>query len=143
MKRPQTKWQWREGSVDPTTEHFEIRHGDAAKSGYAEWQPVALIGKPKNHVFPVHWLLDRRNADHDRVVRETCKELDFYLVEKEELDPWEYTKYHCNTGANMYSAVHWSYFPHGQDGKRRSSRVVKLSVEESERLFRKGRNPGT
>lgn len=143
MKRSKTKWQWREGSVDPTTEHLEIRYGDAAKSAYSEWQPIALIGKPKNHVFTVHWLLDRRNADHDRVVQKTCKELDFYLVEKRIIDPWEYAKYYCTTGANMYSNVHWSYFRHGRDGKRLSSIVVKLSTEEAKRFLGKRKNPGT
>ena len=26
-------------------------------------------------------------------------------------DPWSYAIYHCGTAANIYSPVHWSYFP--------------------------------
>jgi len=43
------------------------------------------------------------------------RELDFYLVEKGGANPWAYAKYHCNTAANMYSSVHWSYFPSGKE----------------------------
>ena|SRR6266480_2165659 len=64
--------------------------------------PIALIGKPTNHVFPVSWLMTPIDAAR--------KELDFYLADKHEANPWAYAKYHCNTAANMYSKVHWSYF---------------------------------
>lgn len=39
------------------------------------------------------------------------KELNFYLVEKGEKDPWQYAIYHCGTASNIYSDVHWGYFP--------------------------------
>ena len=39
------------------------------------------------------------------------KELDFYLIQKREPDPWGYAKYHCRTGANMYSKICWAYYP--------------------------------
>jgi hypothetical protein len=55
------------------------------------------------------------------------KELDFYLVEKGEMNPWAYAQYHCSTAANMYSTVHWSYFPSGTRGQRVSSMVVRLT----------------
>jgi hypothetical protein len=56
------------------------------------------------------------------------KELHFYLVEHPKDfpgtgHPWEYAVYHCSTGANMYSSVHWSYFPNGNHGQRHSSEV--------------------
>jgi hypothetical protein len=41
------------------------------------------------------------------------QELDFYLVQLEEPDPWRYAIYHCTTAANIYSSVHWGYFPTG------------------------------
>ncbi len=45
-------------------------------------------------------------------------ELNFYLVEKGEPDPWAYAKYHCTTASNLYSSVHWSYYPEGdKDGE--------------------------
>ncbi|MFH0818047.1 MAG: hypothetical protein V1909_05450, partial [Candidatus Micrarchaeota archaeon] len=69
-------------------------------------------------------------------------ELDFYLVEKDEPDPWAYALYHCNTGANMFSRVHWSYFPTGSQGKRHASKVIQLSAEESAQLFGDSGEPG-
>jgi hypothetical protein len=60
--------------------------------------------------------------------------LDFYLVERRERNPWAYAIYHCGTGSNMYSKVHWSYFPSGRQGRRHSSEVVQLSPEEPRKL---------
>lgn len=137
------KWQWQPGAVDRQREHIEIRHGDAANSAYDEWCPIAVIGKPKNHVFPVSWLVKPNGPDQRRMLADTRQELDFYLVEKEETDPWGYAQYHCNTGANLYSRVHWSYFPAGSRGERRSSMVLRLSTEEAEKLFGEQVQPGT
>jgi hypothetical protein len=70
-------------------------------------------------------------------------ELDFYLVEKLERDPWAYAVYHCGTGANMYSRVHWSYFPTGAQGERLSSRVLELTDEVAEQAFGHAKQSGT
>ena len=118
---------WREGVVDAQLEHIELRYGDAAKAGYEQWLPIALIGKPTNNVFPVLWLVSPDDPAHERMINAARKELDFYLVELREPSPWAYAKYHCNTSANMYSSVHWSYFPNGNRGERHSSSVVQLS----------------
>jgi hypothetical protein len=122
-------WGWRDGSVNRQGGHIELRHGNASKNSYKEWLPVALIGKPQNHIFPVLWLMDSDTADHQRMIDDARRELDYYLVEKREHNPWGYAQHHCNTGANMYSSVHWSYFPKGVRGDRRSSVVI--SVEEA------------
>jgi len=119
-------WSWQESTVDPEGEHIELRYGDAAKNDYEEWLPIALIGKPTNHVFPVLWLVTPDNPSHEQMIDAAKKELDFYLVEMREPNPWAYAKYHCGTSANMYCAVHWSYFPNGNPGKRHSSRVIEL-----------------
>jgi hypothetical protein len=55
------------------------------------------------------------------------KDIDFYLVEKGEANPWAYAKYHCSTAANIYSKVHWLCFPDGNRGQRHASRVIRLS----------------
>jgi hypothetical protein len=126
--KPTANWSWRPGVVDVQGEHIEVRYEeDAGNSPYEQWIPVALIGKPTNHVFLVSWLMSSDNPSHERIIRAATMELDFYLVEKREADPWAYAKYHCNTGANMYSSVHWSYFPDGNPGERHSSSVVQLS----------------
>jgi hypothetical protein len=125
--KPTANWSWGPGDVDVEGEHIELRFGDAVKSDYEQWLPVALIGKPTNHVFPVLWLMSPDNPSREGMIDATRTDLNFYLVEKREANPWEYAKYHCNTSANMYSSVHWSYFPNGNRAQRHSSSVVRLS----------------
>jgi hypothetical protein len=48
-------------------------------------------------------------------MNKTKEELDFYLVELHERDPWLYAKYHCGTIANVYSSIHWSFFSRKAD----------------------------
>jgi hypothetical protein len=79
--------------------------------GWDGWLPVALVGRPADSVFPIRFLLDRVDETHAHIIRDVTRELDFYLVEKGELDPWAYAQYHCGTSANVYSTVHWSRFP--------------------------------
>jgi len=124
MKKKQIRWKWAEGQVDPLSEHIELRYGDA-KSGYASWQPIALVGTPKNNCFPVTWIANDGTPEELDMISAAREDLDFYLLEVGGYDPWAYACYHCTTNANMYSKVHWSYFPDGQGGKRVSSAVVK------------------
>lgn len=112
-----TDWSWREGDVDVEEEHIELRYGDAGESDFEQWVPIALIGKPTNRVFPVRRLMSPDNPSHEQMINAARKDLDFYLLEKGEANPWEYAIYHCNTAANMYSKVHWSYFPNRKRGK--------------------------
>ena len=133
-----TNWSWREGAVDVEGEHIELRYGDAAKNDYKKWLPVALIGKPAHHVFPVLWLMSPDNPSREEMINAARKELDFYLAEKREANPWEYAIYHCNTSANMYSKVHWSYFPNRSRGERHSSSVIQLS-DGSKAIFKPAR----
>jgi hypothetical protein len=132
------KWSCQEAVVDAQGEHIELSYGDAAESAHEQWLPIALIGRPTNHVFPVSWLMSPDNPPHQHMIDAAKKELNFYLVEKREANPWAYAKYHCNTGANMYSSVHWSYFPNGNHGQRHSSRVIQLS-DGSQAIFKPAR----
>jgi hypothetical protein len=64
-----------------------------------------------------------------RIIDAAREELDFYLVEHPKGfpgtgHPWGYAIYHCNTAANMYSNVHWSYFPNGNREQRYASMIV-------------------
>jgi len=43
-------------------------------------------------------------------VNEVTRELNFYLIEKGEDNPWAYAKYHCSTASNIYSSVHWGLY---------------------------------
>ena len=70
--------------------------------------PVAIVGPAVDGEFPVEFL-GVPGADSSTVVeaREAaCRELDLYLVELDESDPWAYAIYHAGTAANAYSSVH-------------------------------------
>ena len=131
---------WQSETVDRNRPHFELRYGNAWQAGLESWTSVALIGESVDGRFPVQWLLDPERQENADIVAAVREELDFYLVEKGESNPWAYAQYHCGTSANMYSKVHWSYFPSGAEGRRHSSVVVKLSKDEAEKLF--GHKPG-
>jgi hypothetical protein len=142
MKRILPEWRWQDGVVDSQGKHIELRYGDAGKSKYENWYPIARIGRPKNHVFPVEWLIAVDSPEHESMIIEARQELNFLLVEKGEPDPWAYAKYHCNTRANIYSRVHWSYFPNGIQGERHASTVTRLSSEEVALVFGDTKEPG-
>jgi hypothetical protein len=135
MKKDRIPWRWVEGQVDPLSEHIELSYGDAVKSDYASWRPLVLVGRPKNNTFPVTWIATPETPDELSMIAAARKELDFYLVEVGGENPWAYACYHCTTGANMYSQIHWSYFPHGHRGDRRSSAVVRLRTDKGDGLF--------
>lgn len=139
--RTSKSWTWAEGAVDPDREHIELRYGDASQATYDEWTPVALVGRPKRRTFPVRWLLPAVDVE---IVSEVRRELDFYLVQHPKDfpatgHPWGYAIYHCGTGANVYSRVHWSYFQVGRRGERYASALVRLSADQAVQFFG-GRN---
>lgn len=142
MRKARPQWRWQDGVVDDRKEHIELRHGDAAETPYEDWLPVARIGKPKQHLFPVQWLARPDSPKDQAMLDDARRELNFYLVEKDEPSPWAYAQYHCNTAANMYSRIHWSYFPDGRGGERVSSMVIELSAKEAEELFGKPETDG-
>lgn len=105
------RWQWAEGPVDVTRDHFELRYGSAEAAGWDGWLPVARVGPATGSTFAVDWILSRADPAHHGPVREVTKELDFYLVRlaKRESDPWAYLQHHCGSSANSYSRVHWGF----------------------------------
>lgn len=109
-RRERSGWSWREGKVDVALEHLELRYGDSSTGGYADWIPVAIVGRPLGRAFPVQWL----GPVAVEIVAAVRRELDFYLVEHPVSHPptggpWEYAVHHCGTNANVYSSVHWSH----------------------------------
>ncbi|HNY51673.1 MAG: hypothetical protein BWY69_01592 [Planctomycetes bacterium ADurb.Bin401] len=103
--------QWQEGFVDRSKDHFELRYGLSNTGGWDDWLPVALIGPPTKGAFIVQFLNDDKISKISaNVFQQVKKEIEFYLIEKKEEDPWAYAQYHCGTAANAYSAIHWSFF---------------------------------
>ena len=105
------KWQWKEAPVARIEDHFELRFGSAKESGWDNWLPVALVGPAFQGTFCVQFLIDRNDERLQPVVRKVLRDIDFYLIEKGEPDPWTYAQYHCGTTSNAYSSIHWSFFP--------------------------------
>jgi len=101
---------WQEGPVTRTKEHFELRYGSARDSGWNEWMPIAMIGLPEGRIVKVQFLVEPSEPKYAKAVREVKKEIQFYLIEKGEPDPWAYARYHCGTASNIYSDVQWSFF---------------------------------
>jgi hypothetical protein len=131
----QSDWRWEEGVVDDQKVHIELRYGNAKEEPYENWEHIARIAKPIHHVFAVEWLVTPDSPEQQVKLAKARREIDFFLVELNYTNPWEYACYHCNTASNMYSSVHWSYFPTGSQGERRASKVIHLSAEERKRLF--------
>jgi len=99
---------WQEGPVDPASEHFELRYGPP---GFA-WDaglPVARIGRPVRGVVAVAFLVDRAAPEHAAAIAAAVEEIQYYLIDKHEPQPWGYAQYHCGTAANAYSDIHWSF----------------------------------
>lgn len=108
-KKSRRSRKWTEGFVDTEEEHIKISYGNDSV-------PVALVAPPGKRVFTVQFVLSANLSTTDpyqKILEETRKELDFYLIEKREENPWAYAIYHCGTAANIYSRVHWGHYPKG------------------------------
>jgi hypothetical protein len=99
------------GIVNRDKEHIELVYGDAHKLEPEEFISVALVAPGPGKGFTVQYTLVTDDADARMMVKEVQEELEYYLVEKREPKPWLYARYHCGTGANWYSRVHWCYSP--------------------------------
>ena len=104
-------WCWKIGSVDRREDHIEISYGDIHKTKPEEWILAALLSLPAEFTFTVEFMIDTLSEKNHQITKDVRAELDYYLVEKRERNPWAYCQDHCSTSANVYSRVHWSYFP--------------------------------
>ena len=111
MKR-KVAWTWTQGTVDRGREHFEIRYGMGQDfdSDRSNWKLVALVGPPNGFEVPVQILVSKEISD---IFNPLVKDLNFFFKYTNEPDPWQYAIHHCNTAANIYSSLHWSYYPNG------------------------------
>ena len=103
-----SNWNWFEGTVNTENDHIKITYGDSKYT-------IALIEPVGERSFKVQFLMKPEDTliDGQKIIDEVRQELDFYLVDLRERKPWEYAKYHCGTAANIYSNVHWGYYPKG------------------------------
>lgn len=131
-------WRWEEAPVDKSLEHIEIVYGDVNAQNPEEWIPIALVSAPTAGTFSIQFLIAPINAECRKMLDSVREELNFYLIEKRETDPWNYAKYHCSTAANVYSHVHWSYYPAVEKApatQRRKARTMKASNSPKQKTF--------
>jgi hypothetical protein len=92
--------QWSEGVVDLDKEHIKLFFGS-----FSDPLLIAVLAPAGERSFTVQFVVDK--SLHRKAIAKVRKELNFFLVELGEEDPWAYAKYHCSTAANVYSTVHW------------------------------------
>jgi len=113
-------WNWLPGKVDLNNRYFELKFG-------FDPLPVARIGIGVNKNFVVEFLLNL-NEDIEKlqeIFSEVLREIELYLINNSEPDPIEYMINHTKKCANMYSKVHWRYYPKG------FKRPIVLSKEDN------------
>jgi hypothetical protein len=106
--------------VDLNNRYFELKFG-------FDPLPVARIGIGVNKNFVVEFLLNL-NEDIEKlqeIFSEVLWEIELYLINNSEPDPIEYMINHTKKCANMYSKVHWRYYPKG------FKRPIVLSKEDN------------
>lgn len=99
------------GIVDREHDYVELLYGDADKLGLSNLVPVAIVAPGQGDCFVVQFTIDADNLSTGLIgmLEEVQADLEYYLVNKHEPDPWVYAGYHCSTGSNWYSRVHWVY----------------------------------
>lgn len=90
-----------EGKVDLKFEHFQFTYEDNP-------EVIAVVSRGENDTFVFQFMIEK-DESNKKIMESVVKELQYYLINKNEDNPWQYAKYHCNTGANIYSNVHWVY----------------------------------
>ena len=116
-------WEWIEGVVDTNEDHIKLWYGNSPtedKKGAVRQgeSPVALVARGSGKRLRVQFLLSARSRDKRtaKILKAVRRELDRYLLEVHgpaDLTPWAYAQYHCYTAANVYSKVHWGWYPKG------------------------------
>jgi hypothetical protein len=106
------EWEWTSGIVNTNNRYFEL------KFGYVP-TPVARIGIGDNQNFIVEFLLSTAidPEQQEEIFREIVYEIELYLINNSELDPITYMIKHTQKCANLYSKIHWGYFPKGSKRK--------------------------
>ncbi len=88
--------EWHRGQIDKAREHIELLW---AKDGGL----ICKLQPETNNSFIVEF----EDGINKRRTKEAENELNFYLIELNEPDPWKYAKYHCGSTCNWYSSVRW------------------------------------
>lgn len=95
---------WSEGIVDREDDHIKLFFLE-------QESPIALVHQTEGKDIVVQFLT---KIPEDQIAKEEAiRDLDFFFNELTNPDPWGYAIHHCNTASNLFSHVHWGYFPVG------------------------------
>ena len=94
--------------VSENEEHIAITYGsvDTDKTPYPT---VARVSAPRDGGINLEFLIADSTTHDADVMAAVRREVHWLFLEKNEADPWAYARYHCTTGANVYSRVHWGW----------------------------------
>ena len=70
---------------------------------------VARVSPPREGVITLELLVDDSTTHGKGIIADVRRQVQWLFVDKGEANPWGYAKYHCTTGANVYSNVHWGW----------------------------------
>jgi hypothetical protein len=129
------EWSWSLGEVNTSKDHFKLKYFSSSEDQNGHL--VALIGKPVGQNFTVKILEGEKSLKNNKMVKAALKEIDYYLINKGETDPWRYAIYHCGTSSNLYSEIRWMYFPTDKDlkGIKNVQPIYYVDVSNSDNKF--------
>lgn len=131
-------WTWLESPVDIQQEHMELSYVKHPGVFPRQSIPVALVAPGGEKSFHVQFLLtpEKEYPETVEALSWARSELDFYLTQhvgpsrfkrthpvsrEREYSPWLYAIHHATlASANLYSPIHWAYFPKGREAGEHS-----------------------
>jgi hypothetical protein len=81
-----TMSRWSEGVVDLGKEHIKLFVGPFGEQA----QVIALLSSEGERSFTVQFVVNK--ASYAEALKDVTRELNFYLIEKGEDNPWAYAK---------------------------------------------------
>jgi len=87
-----------EGKVDTSKEHFLLYFSEV------KFKPYAKISKDRDG-----YIVELTKIFKPYGLTMAKKEINQYLIESQENNPWEYAKYRCRTISNVYAEIQWVY----------------------------------
>lgn len=104
---------WTEGIVDVDGEHIKINFA-------SDPTPVCFVANINGRIT-VQFIMEPNIPEGamNEIISTVKDELDYYFRNKHADNPWNYAIYHCSTASNIYSSVHWGYYPKGHNEKEK------------------------
>ena len=146
--RRYSPWWIVEGKVNESKEHIKLTFGIIADTQIL----VACLAKGTKKRFIVqfkstytaHTLFgDKEERIGEDIIRAVKNELHIYLIESREQYPWDYAIYHCGTAANLYSTVHWTYYPLKIKSGKQASRKKTIQIRSKQKTAIQHKKPAT